>query len=181
VDLPLKLENIIVEQRSHLLYVNDVQPAASDTVCLGKLYVEYASPRDATPEAARLSALRMPLPQGIPDLPNPIAEMERTGTAPPTAIIKLEPPLERNDGTLVHVHFREVSGAKGHSVWVGVHPDGRGAVNMTPGGARSGVLVQRLRPALKFYFWVAYQDSQGKASKPSPATSATLVDAFKEK
>ncbi len=61
-DLPLTLERIIVEQRTHILYVNDVQPAASDSVCLGKLYVEYATPADATPEAVRISKLRMPRP-----------------------------------------------------------------------------------------------------------------------
>ncbi len=181
VDLPLTLENIIIEQRSHVLYVNDVQPAASDTVRLGKLYVEYAAPADATPEAVRISRLRQPPPQGAANLPNPIAELQRTGVSPATAITKLEPPLERNDGTLVHVHFKEASGAKQHFVWVSAHPDGRGAVNLTPGGAKSGALVRGLRPALKFYFWVTYLDAQGKISKPSPAASATLVDAFKEK
>jgi hypothetical protein len=62
VDLPLTLENIIIEQRSHILYVNDVQPAASASVCLGKLLAEYANPADATAEAVRQSRLRMPLP-----------------------------------------------------------------------------------------------------------------------
>jgi hypothetical protein len=62
VDLPLTLEKIIVEQRTHVLYVNDAQPAASDAVCLGKLHVEYADPADATPEAVRISKLRMPRP-----------------------------------------------------------------------------------------------------------------------
>jgi hypothetical protein len=181
VDLPLTLENIIVEQRSHVLYVNDVQPAASASVCLGKLHVEYASPADARPEAVRLSRLRMPLPAGTPDLPNPIAEMRRDGVGPATTITKLQPPLERNDGTLVHVHFKEVQGAKAHHVWVSAHDDGRGAVDMTPAGARSGVMVTGLGPALKLYFWVAYQDAAGKTSKPSEPMSAVLVDAFKEK
>jgi hypothetical protein len=62
VDLPLTLEKIIVEQRSHVLYVNDVQPAASNEVCFGKLYVEYAEPTDATVEAVRISKLRIPRP-----------------------------------------------------------------------------------------------------------------------
>jgi hypothetical protein len=181
VDLPLTLESIIVEQRSHILYVNDVQPVASDAVCLGKLFVEYATPADATPEAVRLSKLRMPLPAGVADLPNPISEMQRTGMGSPTAITKLAPPLERNDGTLVHVHFKEVPGAKLHFVWVSAHADGRGAVNLTPAGAKSGVLVQGLRPALPLYFWVTYQDGAGKMAKPSQVVTATLVDAFKEK
>jgi hypothetical protein len=60
VDLPLTLEKIIVEQRSHILYVNDVQPAASSQVGFGKLFVEYANPADATEEAVRISRLRMP-------------------------------------------------------------------------------------------------------------------------
>jgi hypothetical protein len=62
VDLPLSLEAIIVEQRTNVLYVNDVQPAASDTVHFGKMYVEYAGPDDATAEAVRVSRLRMPAP-----------------------------------------------------------------------------------------------------------------------
>ncbi len=181
VDLPLTLENIIVEQRSHILYVNDVQPAASDTVCFGKLYVEYATPADATPEAVRLSRWRQPLPQGAPALPNPIADMQRDGTGAAPAIRKLEPPLQMNDGTTVHVHFQEAAGAAKHFVWVSAHADGRGAVNMTPQGAHSGVLIRGLRPAVKFYFWVTYQDARGKMSKPSPVVSATLVDTFSQK
>jgi hypothetical protein len=181
VDLPLTVERLIVEQRSHVLYVNDVQPAASDSVCLGKMFVEYADPADAMPEAVRLSRLRMPLPAGVPDLPNPIAQMQREGVGAATTIAKLEPPLERNDGTLIHVHFKDVPGAKQYHVWVSAHADGRGAVDMTPGGAKSGDLVRGLRPALKLYFWVSYLDGTGKPSKPSAPASATLVDAFKEK
>src|SRR5262249_27552310 len=137
VDLPLTLEKIIVEQRTSALYVNDVQSTASDTVCFGKLYVEYASPEDATSEAVRISKLRMPLPTGVPELPNPIAEMEQTGIGTAPKITGLEPPAEQNAGTSVHVNFNEVEGAKNHFVWVSAHEDGRGAVNMTPSGAKS--------------------------------------------
>lgn len=181
VDLPLTLESIIVEQRSHLLYVNDVQPAAGDGVSFGKLFVEYASAGDAKPEAVTLSRLRMPLPAGVPNLPNPIAEQAKAGVGAGTAINKLEPPIERNDGTSVHVHFTEVVGAKQYFVWVSAHADGRGAVNLTPGGIKPGQAVRGLRPALPFYFWVTYIDAAGKASKPSAAVSATLKDTFSEK
>src|SRR5262249_10492040 len=157
------------------------QPSSGRRVRFGKLYVEYADPTDAAAEAVRVSKLRMPLTQGVPELPNPIAEIQRTGTAPATTISKLEPPLERNDGTLVHGHFKAVSGAKSYAVWVSAHADGRGAVNLTPGGIKSGGLVTGLRPALKFYFWVSYVDANGKTSKPSAAATATLVDTFTEK
>ena len=49
--------DLIVEQRSHILYVNDVQPVASDTVAFGKLYAEYDAPEDATEEAVLVSLL----------------------------------------------------------------------------------------------------------------------------
>jgi hypothetical protein len=110
VDLPLTLEKIILEQRSHILYVNDVQPAATDSVLLGKLYPEYAFPSDATAEAIRISKLR--LPRGVPALPNPIADLEKSGLAEPVAITRLVPPLEHNDGTSIAVHFQEAAGAR---------------------------------------------------------------------
>jgi hypothetical protein len=91
------------------------------------------------------------------------------------------PPIERNDGTAVHVHFNEVPKAKQYFVWVSAHADGRGAVNLTPAGAKSGDLVGGLRPALPFYFWVSYLDEQMKPSKPSPVATATLKDTFAEK
>lgn len=181
VDLPLALDRVIVEQRSHVLYVNDVQPVASDSVLLGKLYAEYASPADAAPEAVRVSQVRMPPPAFPKELPNPVARWQKEGALDPTAVVKLEPPLDRNDGTTVHIHFKEVPAAKAYHVWVGTRPDGAGAVNMTPGGAKSGVLIGELRPKLPLYFWVTYQDATGKTSKPSAAATITLVDMFGEK
>lgn len=180
VDLPLALENILVEQRTHVLYVNGVQPAPSDTVHFGKLYAEYTDPTDAAPAAVLVSKQRMLLPKGVPDLPNPIVQMEKEGTAEPTQLLKLDPPLEHNDGTTVHAQFREVEGKK-HFIWVGVRKDGRGAVNLTPAGAKNGGLVRGLRPALPLYFWVTYVDAQGKQSRPSQPIEATLVDTFSQK
>src|SRR5438105_5696619 len=93
----------------------------------------------------------------------------------------LVPPLEHNDGTTIHVHYQEAEGNRKHFVWVGVRSDGRGAVNLTPAGVKSGTLVRGLRPAVKFYFWVTYLDAQGKPSRPSPVLDATLVDTFSQK
>jgi hypothetical protein len=181
VDLPLTLDKIIVEQRTNILYVNDVQPVSSDTVCFGKLFVEYASPKDATEEAVRLSRLRMPAPGRAVNLPNPIADMETAGTGAPTSIVRFEPPLDRNDGTTVHVYFQEIPGAKTYFVWCSSHKDGQVAMNMTPSGAANGVLVTGLRPEEPFYFWVTYQDAAGKMSKPSPVSETVLHDTFQEK
>lgn len=181
VDLPLTLEQIIVEQRSHVLYVNDVQPAASDSVDLGKLYVEYESPADATPEAIRISKLRMPPVPKTMNLPNPIAQMQQTGVLDPPTIDKVVPPLEHDDGTTMLVHFTPVPMAKKHFVWGGTYEDGRGAVNLMPAGAKPGVLLRGLRPGPTFYVWMTYQDEKGQMSKPSPPVNIVLVDRFKEK
>jgi len=181
VDLPLSIEEIIVEQRSHILYVNDVQRVASDKVAFGKIYVEYATPEDATPNAVRESKLRMPVPKEAPDLPNPIAELQRDGVGAPTKLIKLTAPEHYYDGTRMHVHFSEVPGAKSHHLWVSAHADGRGAVNMVPAGIKPGQLVTGLRPGIKLYYWITYVDANDKPSKPSPRHEEVTVDNFKEK
>ncbi|MBI2191465.1 MAG: hypothetical protein HYU36_05725 [Planctomycetes bacterium] len=180
VDLPLRLETILVEQRTHILYVNDVQPVASDTVLFGKLFVEYDSPEDRGPEAVRLSRLRMPRPRGLPDLPNPIRKFEAEGVGSPVSITGLRPPEHQYDGTRVHVDFQEAPDAKVHQVWVAAYPDGRGAQNLTPSSGKSGVLVHGLRPGVPFTFWVVYQDANGRWSKPSAPVTQTLINAFKE-
>jgi len=190
VDLPLRLEAIIVEQRTHILYVNDVQPVASDTVAFGKLFVEYAAPEDSSAEAVRISRLRMALPKGLPALANPIAQLAAEGAGEPSAITKLETPLAWPDGTHTYVHFREVPGAKRYFIWVGRHADGRGAINMTQDGVAGmsqfdgrqyGAHVSELKPDMQLYFWITYEDAQGRLSKPSPSFDAVLADMFKEK
>ena len=181
VDLPIALEAIIVERRTHLLYVNDVQPVASDEVAFGKMLVEYESPADRTDEAVRLSRLRMPAPTGVPDLPNPIADLARDGVGAPTKITKLEPPEHIYDGTRAHVWFEPVEGATKYCVWVSAHADGRGATNMAPAGITNGQLITGLRAGVKLYYWVTYEDKDKKVSKPSPVREEVLIDNFKEK
>jgi hypothetical protein len=181
VDLPLALEAIVIEQRSHLLYVNDVQPAANDSVSLGKLYAEYEMPADATPEAVRLSKLRMPTPQDAANLPNPIADLTKTGVGAPTQILKIRPPDHQYDGTRAHIDFKDVPEAKAYHLWVSAHADGRGAVNMVPAGIANGQLVVGFRPGIKLYYWLTYTDKDDKPSKPSPVVEQVLLDTFKEK
>jgi hypothetical protein len=181
VDLPLALEAIILEQRTHILYVNDVQRVASDTVALGKLYAEYETPSDAQPEAIRQSRLRMPLPSGAVELPSPIARMAREGVGQAVAITGLTPPLNQEDGTRMHVHFQETPSAKAYYLWVSAHADGSGAVNLTPKGLAQGQLVRGLRPGIKLYYWIVYRDTDGNMSLPSPVYEAVTVDNFKEK
>ena len=123
----------------------------------------------------------MKLPEGMPDLPNPIVEMAESGVGEPTRIVKLVPPDHYADGTRAHVHFDPIEGASKYTIWCGAYPNGAGAVNMTPGGVTSGALMYGMRPEVKLYYWVIWEDANGQRSRPSPAHAQVLIDQFKEK
>jgi hypothetical protein len=181
VDLPLTLDAIIIEQRTHALYVNDIQPVKSDIVVLGQIYAEYEKPADATPEAVRLASLRMPLPENTAPLANPIATLADEGVGKPTRLKQLTEPSHQYDGTRMHIHFEPVSEAAKYYLYCGPYEDGRGAVNMTPAGLQNGQLIRGFRPGIPLHFWIVWEDKDKKLSKPSPVHTEVLVDNFKEK
>ena len=178
VDLPLKLEKVIVERRTHVLYVNDVQPANPADVLLGELIAEYETPADATPETVRLNHLRIPL-FAAGEQGNPIAEMAKN-TLAPVKLLGVKDPDWGYDGTRTHVNFTETADAAQYEVWVSVQPDDRGAVAIGR-GTKSGFLVENLRPAMKLYLWVTYKTKDGAVSKPSNRLEIELIDAFSQK
>jgi hypothetical protein len=190
VDLPLKLESIIVERRTHVLYVNDIQPADPSDVLLGDLVAEYATEADATAAAVKWDRIRLPLPRNPPPMANPIADLASQGTLPPVTLEKVTMPDWGYDGTRCHVHFTEATGAKEYQVWVAAYPDGRGAVTIGT-MKKSGGLVNNLRPAMKLYLWVTYSTgaspakgktaTSGATSRPSNPLEIDLVDAFSQK
>jgi len=171
VDLPLKLEKIIVERRTHAMYVNDPQPASGEDVLLGDLYAEYETPPDKTEDAVRRSRLRMQVPEGVPELRNLIAD--------PAASVTL--PDQWQDGTRCYVHFDEIEGARHYDVWVSPYQDGRGALCLGPKWTEPGKLIRGLRPDTDFYIFVAYTDKGGKPSKPSKPLKIRLQDLFPNK
>jgi hypothetical protein len=178
VDLPLKLDKIIVERHSSVIYGNDLVPAKPDDVLLGDLYAEYASEKDSTKEAIRLSALRMPIPAGEPALDNPIAALEKAGVGAPTQVLKVTDPDHQYDGTRCHVHFTPVAGAKSYDVWVSPYADGRGAMQLAKGWTESGKLIEGLRADTDFYVFVVYTAADGKMSKPSQPLKIRLKNKF---
>jgi hypothetical protein len=123
----------------------------------------------------------MPPPAEAPDLPNPIAEMERDGVVVVPRIAKLAPPEHYYDGTRMHVHFEPVAGAQKYCLWVSAHADGRGAVNLVPAGVKPGDLITGLRPGVRLYYWLTCTDEKGRMTRPSPAHDEVTVDNFKEK
>lgn len=66
VDLPLSLEKVIVERRTHVIKVDELEAANPEDVLLGNLYAEYNRPADNSAEAIRLSRLEMSTTQKSP-------------------------------------------------------------------------------------------------------------------
>jgi hypothetical protein len=178
VDLPLSLEKIIVERRTHAMYVNDPQPTQGADVLLGDLNAEYARAEDQTDEVLRLDRLRMPVPAGIPDLGNPIKEMTEAGAGAPIVVDRITLPAQDADGTRCFVHFKSIEGATAYEVWASPYADGRGALQLGKGWKEPGQLVTGLRPDADFYLFVVYTDKDGKASKPSAGFKIRLKDIF---
>jgi hypothetical protein len=178
VDLPLTLEKIAVERRTHVMYVNDPQPARPDDVLLGELRAEYATPQDATPEAVRLAALRMPVPEKVKGLANPIREMQAAGVSPAASITKITLPPQNADGTRCFVHFAPVPGARTYDVWASDEPDGRGALRLGKDWKEPGQQIRGLRPNQDFFLFVVYTGTDGKMSKPSAPFKIHLEDFF---
>ena len=189
VDLPLRLEKIIVERRSHILYVNDIQPtrAEENDVLLGNLVAEYAASADATKQAIADNRRRMPLPKGKAVLPNPIKRMAADHELAAPKLQRAKQPDWGYDGTSCEVYFDEVEGAAQYQVWVAAHEDGSGAVAMGRMG-KPGGLVRNLRPATKLYLWLTYTQAlteedkkakrKPKQSKPSNSLQVEFLDAF---
>lgn len=178
VDLPLSVEKIIVERRTHMLYVNDIQPTNGEQndVLLGDLVVDYTSEENSTDAVVKLSKIRMPLPSSEAEMINPITAAAQNPLAA-TTLRAVKDPDWGYDGTRCHVLFDEVLGVKQYQVWVAAHPDGRGAqpmANMTA----SNQMLQGLRSQTTFYLWVTYTDADKKTSKPSNRLEIKLIDSF---
>ncbi len=178
VDLPLTLEKVVVERRTHVMYVDGPQPADQSDVLLGDLSVEYETPQDATPEAVRIASLRMPVPKDVKGLDNPITTLIAGGTEPPIQIERITLPPQEADGTRCYVHFPKVEKAKQYDVWVSPYQDGRGALQLGKAWKEPGQLIRGLRPNQDFYLFATYTDTDGKVSKPSAPLKINLEDFF---
>jgi hypothetical protein len=178
VDLPLTLEKIIVERRTHVIAGTELLTANPDDVLLAGLFAEYASPADKTDEAVRVSRLRMPTPTTAPALGNPIVKMTESGVAAPVTVSKVAAPEREPDGTRCLVHFYPAADAKSYDVWVSPYPDGRGAVLLGKDWTEPGKLLTGLRASTDFYVFVVYTTKDGKRSKPSAGFKINLKDMF---
>ena len=181
VDLPLTLEKIIVERRTHVIHATEQLPAAPDDVVLGSLHAEYEKAEDKTDEAMRLSRLRMPLPATPPELANPIRLMTEAGTTAGPEVTKITVPEREYDGRRCHVHFAPVAGTKTYDVWVSTYADGRGAILLGKDWAAPGQLLTGLSPNTDLYLFVVARDAAGKTSRPGKHFKVNLKDMFPQR
>lgn len=181
VDLPLTLEKIIVERRTHVIHATEQLPASPEDVLLGSLLAEYEKPSDKTDEAVRLSRLRMPVPSAPPDLANPIRDLTESGTEAGPEVTKIQPPEREYDGRRCHVHFTTVATAKTYDVWVSTYPDGRGAILLGKDWTAPAQLLTGLSPNIDLYLFVVAKDAAGKPSKPGKGFKVNLKDMFPQK
>jgi hypothetical protein len=177
-DLPLTLEKILVERRTHAITVTEFEAVPAGDVELGALYAEYEKPEDRTGEAIRLAGLRMPVPEGVPEMDNPIAELTASAAGKALAITNISIPLQESDGTQCYVHFTTTPEAAEYEIWGSPYPDGRGAVKVGEKLKGSGVRVRGFRPDTDFYLYAVWRDAKGAASKPSAPYKINLKDTF---
>ncbi len=178
VDLPLRIEKIIIEKRPEAMYVNSLEKTDPAPVLLGDIYAEYVNAADMTEDAVRLSKLRMPPPPGNWEEPNPIAELEKNGSLQPTSITGVKHPEYEYDGTRGIFSFKEIADAESYDIWLSLSPDGKDALLMGKNIMKSGVLIKGFRAATDFYAFVIYRNRAGVISKPSPAFKFRLDDMF---
>jgi hypothetical protein len=181
VDLPLTLEKIIVERRTHVIHATEQLPAPPDDVLLGSLYAEYETAADKTDEAVRQSRLRMPLPASTPALANPIAKLSEDGKTPGPEVTKVTMPEREYDGRRCHVHFNAVAGTKSYDIWVSTYADGRGAILLGKDWAAPGQLLTGLSPNTDLYLFVVAKDAAGKTSRPGKNFKINLKDMFPQR
>ena len=181
VDLPVKLTRIIIEMRTHHIYVNDLVPVADRSVQLADLMAVYDSPEAMTDAPIRLQREAAGAVEAKPTkgaaLPNPIAELREKGVGEPPTIAKVAPPDQYYDGTRVVVTLKPVAGAKEYRIYVAAYPSGAGAQVMAK-GPEPELLVTRLRPEVPLWLFATCVDAQGKESKPSAASRILLKDDF---
>jgi len=181
VQLPLKLRRIIIEQRTHNIYAEQLVEVPDRSVRLHQLMAVYddaASTRGAPVETQLAAAEVLPWDTAGAPLPNPIAALRETGAGALTAFEKLAPPDDYSGlVTQLKIELRPVEGAGEYRVYVAAYEDGRGAERIAQ-GAEPTLTVGRLQPKVPLYLFATYVDGAGKESKPTPARAILLKDDF---
>ena len=179
VDLPVTLTGVIIEHRTHNVYVDELVTSPETTVDLDNLLAVYESPEmmtDAPVNLQRGAAIRF-TPRDGSSLPNPLSELSTKSEVAPTVIESFSKPEAWYDGKQITVQAKAVEEATEYRVYVSSYENGAGAAVLAKG--KEPVLqVNGLRPEYPLYFAVTYVGANGKESKPSPVRRLLLKDDF---
>ena len=177
VDLPLKLEKIMIERRPKAMYVNSLEKTNPQPVELANMYAEYADKSDMGKEVIELSKIRMPQPNKSNGL-NPIVELASQATLPASSITYVKQPEYYYDGTRGVFGFKKMPKAFFYDIWLSRSPDGQGAIKLGKRLRKPGSLVRGFLADTDFYAFVVYYDKKGNSSKPSKPFKFRLKDMF---
>lgn len=185
VKLPLRLNRIIVEMSTHIVYVNDLLEVKNQGVELSDLVALYDNETMKSDAPVKLQAAAAGQVEiAKPDssiLPNPIKDLEEHGVGAPIAIEDVVAPASNNDGTRAIVKVKPAPTAKAYKIWLSAYPDGTGAKEaraIPEASAPTDLLVRGLVPTMPLYFFATYVDEEKKESKPSPVRKVILKDEF---
>ncbi len=179
VDLPLKLEKIIVEARNEVPVLGEMKLVPDRSYTLAGLVAEYDAEESTTEKAVAANKLRMPLPAWAGPSDNPVARLAVDGVGGAPAIRAFEEPQHFNDGRSMHLRF-VADPALTYNLYLSRFADGRGADLLTK-GVKDNQLVTGLRPETKMYLFLTAVGADKKESKPSAAFELVTHDNFAEK
>jgi hypothetical protein len=181
VDLPVKLTRVIIEQRTHNIYVDALLPVSNRWVQLSDLMAVYDNPEMMTDAPVKLqqAAVKVMPAQAAPGagLANPIATLKDMGVGAPAEIAKLAPPPHGYDGTRINVTLNPVAGAKEYRVYVSAYASGAGAKVLAKGSTPE-IAMTGLRADFPLYLFITYLDDKNAESKPSAGKRILLRDDF---
>lgn len=184
VDLPVRLNRVVVEMATHQIYLDSMLPVLSRDLEIDDLVAVYDNAEmrtDAPVELQRAAASVGAVGEvDMTWLPNPVAELAENAAAPAPSIVRLYPPEQRRAGTTLYVEIQPVDGAKSYRVYVSTEADGLGSKEMGRASSEEPnvVKISGLQPNIPMYIFATYLDAESKESKPSKARRTVLKDEF---
>jgi hypothetical protein len=179
VELPLKLEKIIVEARNEVPCLGEMKVIPERSYKLSRLVAEYDSEADTTPSAIAQNKIRMQTPAWAGPTDNPIARLTAEGVGTGPEIREFTEPTHFYDGRRMVIHFNGAAELK-YNLYLAVYPDGKGA-ELLKAGVKDGDLVTGFRPEKEVYLFLTAVGTDKKESKPSKIFKLITHDNFAEK
>lgn len=179
VQLPLKIEKIILETRNTALYLGEMTVVPDRSFVIGGLVAEYATEAHKGKEIIAHHQITKATPTWQGPTDNPIARMAKENEAPAPTIKAFEEPGHFNDGRRMVLRVDEVEGLR-YKLYLSRYKDGRGADTLR-GFYKDMDVVRGFRPGMTAYIFMTTVDAQNVESKPSAAYELTTEDKFREK